>query len=105
MVLGRMVQGGCRKRMPEAGMGSPLGQDVGPTPWGSGPTASSCISIPHHFLLLPPPSLFSFRVPPKPGTAGPPLQPNPFILLSLEHFGLLPWLRRKNLPAMQETWV
>ena len=58
-----------------------------------------------HFLLLPPPSLFSFRVPPKPGTAGPPLQPNPFILLSLEHFGLLRWLRRKNLPAVQETWV
>ena len=40
-----------------------------------------------------------------PGPAGPPRQLNRFISLSLKHFGLPRWLRQKNLPAVQETWV
>ena len=51
MVLSRMVQGGCRKRMPEAGLDSPLCQDVGSRPWGSGPTASSRIFCSFHLRL------------------------------------------------------
>ena len=98
---GAAVERGCWKQ----GTDKLCVETKGPGPGAPGDSASLCFFIPHHFLLLWPPPLFSFRVPPMPGPAGPPRQLNRFISLSLKHFGLPRWLRQKNLPAVQETWV